>query len=176
MIAPIEDGTASKAYAVGEQFIMNDLLCEATQAIAQGDTMVIGTNCEESEQLSKQVKDINNDLSDFKFRNNNGVPELSIDNGTTWQKIGGGDMPTLNYTTPLHSFTTGNLTYTATKECYLLGQLGHDASIIRINNNIIAKGIVNGQYAYISPLKLTAGDVVASAVVEEYLKVYDIVD
>ena len=63
MIAPIEDGTASKAYAVGEQFIMNDLLCEATQAIAQGDTMVIGTNCEESEQLSKQIKDINNDLT-----------------------------------------------------------------------------------------------------------------
>lgn len=62
MIAPIEDGTASKAYAVGEQFIMNDLLCEATQAIAQGDTMVIGTNCEESEQLSKQVKDIKDSL------------------------------------------------------------------------------------------------------------------
>lgn len=64
MIAPIENGTASKSYAVGEQFIMNDLLCEATQAIAQGDTMVIGTNCEESEQLSKQIKDINNDLTD----------------------------------------------------------------------------------------------------------------
>ena len=63
MIAPVEDGTASKAYAVGEQFIMNDLLCEATQAIAQGDTMVIGTNCEESEQLSKQVKDINTSLT-----------------------------------------------------------------------------------------------------------------
>lgn len=63
MIAPIEDGTASKPYAVGEQFIMNDLLCEATQAIAQGDTMVIGTNCEESEQLSKQVKDIKDDLT-----------------------------------------------------------------------------------------------------------------
>ena len=63
MIAPVEDGTASKAYAVGEQFIMNDLLCEATQAIAQGDTMVIGTNCEESEQLSKQVKDIKSDLT-----------------------------------------------------------------------------------------------------------------
>lgn len=63
MIAPIENGTASKDYAVGEQFIMNDLLCEVTQAIAQGDTMVIGTNCEESEQLSKQIKDINNDLA-----------------------------------------------------------------------------------------------------------------
>ena len=63
MIAPVEDGTASKPYAVGEQFIMNDLLCEATQAIAQGDTMVIGTNCEESEQLSKQVKDINSNLT-----------------------------------------------------------------------------------------------------------------
>ena len=63
MIAPIEDGTASKAYAVGEQFIMNELLCEATQAIAQGDTMVIGTNCEESEQLSKQVREINDSLT-----------------------------------------------------------------------------------------------------------------
>lgn len=63
MIAPIENGTASKDYAVGEQFIMNDLLCEVTQAIAQGDTMVIGTNCEESEQLSKQIKDIKSDLN-----------------------------------------------------------------------------------------------------------------
>lgn len=63
MIAPIENGTASKDYAVGEQFIMNDLLCEVTQAIAQGDTMVIGTNCEESEQLSKQIKDIKSDLT-----------------------------------------------------------------------------------------------------------------
>ena len=68
MIAPIEDGTASKSYAVGEQFIMNDLLCEATRAIAQGDTMVIGTNCEESEQLSKQIKDINNDLADLEIK------------------------------------------------------------------------------------------------------------
>lgn len=28
------------------------------------------------------------------FRNNNGVPEFSIDNGTTWQKIGGSSMKT----------------------------------------------------------------------------------
>lgn len=36
------------------------------------------------------VSQINADLSDFKFRNNNGVPELSMDSGTTWQKVGGG--------------------------------------------------------------------------------------
>ena len=31
-------------------------------------------------------------LSDFQFRDNNGVAEYSIDGGTTWNKIGGGSM------------------------------------------------------------------------------------
>lgn len=96
MIAPIEDGTASKAYAVGEQFIMNDLLCEVTQAIAQGDTMVIGINCEESEQLSKQIKDIKSDLTDYSvntpLRNvtyyNGKLYQLNLD-GTIGSEIGG---------------------------------------------------------------------------------------
>ena len=35
---------------------------------------------------------LNSDLSDFKFRNNNGVPEFSIDDGTTWTKMGGNTM------------------------------------------------------------------------------------
>lgn len=38
------------------------------------------------------ISEIDTDLSDFKFRNNNGVPELSMDGGTTWQKAGGGSM------------------------------------------------------------------------------------
>lgn len=38
------------------------------------------------------VSQINSDLSDFKFRNNNGVPEFSIDDGTTWTKMGGNTM------------------------------------------------------------------------------------
>lgn len=83
MIAPIEDGTASKDYAVGEQFIMNDLLCEATQAIAQGDTMVIGTNCEESEQLSKQIKDIKSDLTDYSV--NTPLRNVTYYNGKLYQ-------------------------------------------------------------------------------------------
>lgn len=83
MIAPIEDGTASKAYAVGEQFIMNDLLCKATQAIARGDTMVIGTNCEESEQLSKQIKDIKSDLTDYSV--NTPLRNVTYYNGKLYQ-------------------------------------------------------------------------------------------
>lgn len=45
-----------------------------------------------SGSFQSQITELNNDLSDFKFRNNNGVPEFSMDNGTTWQKIGGGGM------------------------------------------------------------------------------------
>lgn len=83
MIAPIENGTASKDYAVGEQFIMNDLLCEATQPIAQGNTMVIGTNCEESEQLSKQIKDIKSDLTDYSV--NTPLRNVTYYNGKLYQ-------------------------------------------------------------------------------------------
>lgn len=47
MIAPEEtSSTASKAHAVGEAFIYNNLLYRATEAIAQGGTITPGTNCE----------------------------------------------------------------------------------------------------------------------------------
>lgn len=41
------------------------------------------------------VNQLNADLSDFKFRVNSGVPEFSINDGTTWNKLGGGTMKTM---------------------------------------------------------------------------------
>lgn len=35
---------------------------------------------------------LNATLSDFSFRDNDGVPEYSMDNGTTWNELGGGNM------------------------------------------------------------------------------------
>jgi hypothetical protein len=45
LIAPVQTTlTASKAYAVGEQFVYNQVLYKVTQAIAQGAQITIGTN------------------------------------------------------------------------------------------------------------------------------------
>ena len=55
-----------------------------------GDSADIPEN--EDGTLIGAVKEVKSALSDFKFRDNNGVAEYSIDGGTTWNKIGGGGM------------------------------------------------------------------------------------
>lgn len=57
MIAPIEAGpTASKAYAKGKQLIYNGLLYKVTTAIAQGDTLTVGTNIALSDDVVTQLE------------------------------------------------------------------------------------------------------------------------
>lgn len=75
-------------------------------------------------------------------------------------QIGGDGMPTLNYTTPLHSFST-SATYTATKECYLVGTISNLSTVgttITINSTPFSVPV--GQTSCFINLKLTAGDVV----------------
>lgn len=63
------------------------------------------------------VGQLNNDLSVFSFKVNNGVPQFSIDGGTTWNNLGGGSMKcvksgTFTSTTTIdlsdYNFTSGN--------------------------------------------------------------------
>lgn len=62
-IAPAEETTtASRAYNIGEQFFLNDVLYKATDNIAQGDTITVGTNCSASDKLTEQIDSLNNDL------------------------------------------------------------------------------------------------------------------
>lgn len=57
-IAPVESGTtASRAYAVGQQFYLNGSLYKAKAAIAQGATFTIGTNCEAADCITEQIDD-----------------------------------------------------------------------------------------------------------------------
>jgi hypothetical protein len=57
VIAPVEASTtASQAYSVGDQFIYNGILYEATASIASGGTITIGTNCKASPTIVKQIK------------------------------------------------------------------------------------------------------------------------
>lgn len=95
-------------------------------------------------------------------------------------QIGGGGMPDLNYTTPLHTFDTSSgdghgLTYTASNTCYLVGsfQLGSSQPITLNGNDIVISSdsgvVANG---FINGLKLNAGDVVVCGRQELGLHVY----
>ena len=56
MIAPVETSTtASQAYAIGEQFILNGVLYTATAAITAGGTITIGGNCTASDTVTEQI-------------------------------------------------------------------------------------------------------------------------
>ena len=47
-VAPIETGTASQNYAVGDYLLLNGQFCKVTAAIATGETITVGTNVAET--------------------------------------------------------------------------------------------------------------------------------
>lgn len=53
--------TSTRAYAIGDYFIYNDVLYKATAAIAVGDTIVPNTNCEAT-NVDTELTQVNNDL------------------------------------------------------------------------------------------------------------------
>jgi len=66
-LAPIESSaTASRNYSVGQQFVYNGLLYEATSAIASGGTITPGSNCARTtvaEELSALNDSLTNSLA-----------------------------------------------------------------------------------------------------------------
>ena len=90
-------------------------------------------------------------------------------------------MPTLNFASPLHSFTSGNLTFTATKDCYLCGSVmyvgtagGHT---VKIDGTIVIDVLglsSNAPRSYIPPLKITAGQVVTCSDAFANLHILDV--
>ena len=55
-VAPVEASEKSAhAYAIGEQFMYNDILYTASAEIAVGDTITPGTNCSASDELVKAL-------------------------------------------------------------------------------------------------------------------------
>lgn len=95
-------------------------------------------------------------------------------NGKLYQVVNGqrGDeikmgMPQLDYSNPLHNFTSGNLTYTATGDCYLIGMVGASISVT-INGHKFLAGSSSSNPQGIStphcpPLRLSSGDVVVAS-------------
>lgn len=54
--------TASKAYAIGEQFIYNNTLYKVTAAIASGGTITIGGNATASDNITSQISKLSNQI------------------------------------------------------------------------------------------------------------------
>lgn len=60
-IAPVEAdaSSASKAYAVGQQLVLNDILYDVTAAISAEDALVVGTNISAADNLTTQIGNAN---------------------------------------------------------------------------------------------------------------------
>lgn len=65
-IAPVEtDATsASKAYSVGAQLILSDVLYDVTAPIAQNDALTVGTNIAAADDLETQIASVNSAKED----------------------------------------------------------------------------------------------------------------
>lgn len=93
MIAPVETSTtASQAYAIGEQFILNGTLYTATAAITAGGTITINGNCTASDTVTEQIQSVGVKLIDTASANQTYANQLTYlatayGNLTTNQKL-----------------------------------------------------------------------------------------
>lgn len=137
-LATIESdaSAASKAYAVGDHLVLNDVYYAVTAAIAQNDALLVGTNISVA-KAGDEIKQINNDLSGLSFRDNNGKLEYSANGGITWQKIGENSKPDLTKPVTITSGTAIG------KDCFVV--IG--ASSGAASGNISVNGTPLGSYA-----------------------------
>ena len=69
-LAPIESSsTASRNYSIGQQFVYNGLLYEATSAIASGGTITPGTNCART-TVAEELSALNDSLTHYNLTGN----------------------------------------------------------------------------------------------------------
>lgn len=87
-------------------------------------------------------------------------------------QIGGG-MPTLDIGNPLHTFTSGNLSYTCTQECYLMGGTPNTGNTtITVNTTVIAGHASTTGMLFVPPIKLRSGDTVTVAAAQAELHIF----
>jgi hypothetical protein len=77
LIAPVLATMVSdRAYAVGEQFIVNSVLYKITQAVsAAGVALVVGSNCKVSDTITQQIKGFDDSISITNSTGGNGTIE-----------------------------------------------------------------------------------------------------
>lgn len=83
-LATIESNAsaASKAYAVGDHLVLNDVYYAVTAAIAQNDALLVGTNISVA-KAGDEIKQLNNDLTDYSV--NTPLRNVTYYNGKLYQ-------------------------------------------------------------------------------------------
>ena len=108
--------TSTRAYAIGDYFIYNDVLYKATAAIAVGDTIVPNTNCEAT-NVDTELTQVNNDLAEM--QNYKTIRQVTGDSNTTLgqlcDKLFGSDV--LNHKYKLITYNANTNVYTVL-ECH----------------------------------------------------------
>lgn len=210
MICAVDEGTAQVATVAveeGKYFRYNNVLYMATTDIAIGDTIVPNTNCRatnvatELESISPSGEVVDTTARQGVSTNASHIGNLSALETTVKSNlvaainevlgmIGGGGMPVLDFANPLHTFSTNNLSYTATKDCYIAGYIGLKSGggtvpttppTLIINSTEVAVGNIGifgsgSSYAYAANIpiyKIKSGDIVSVNVVSEGLHVFD---
>ena len=187
-ICAIEEASATAAYAhaTGEFFWYNDTLYKATTNIAIGQQIVPDTNCKTTnittellEGASGGVEIDDTVVSTTKvwssYKTNEELKPKTGDTryysgkiqyytGSAWVDAEiGGTMPELDYGNPLHTFDSGNHSYTASGECYITGFIAGGQNRLSINGTAVASGTNgynnNATCDNVPLLRLSAGDV-----------------
>lgn len=91
-IAELDFVTATKPHATGDQFIVDGVLCTATESIDVGDTIEIGTNCKVSENLVDQIAEGGGGTTDYnQLDNKPSIEGHTLSGDMTLEDIG--DIP-----------------------------------------------------------------------------------
>lgn len=204
MICAVDEGTAQIATIPvenGKYFRYNDVLYMATANIAVGDTIVPNTNCRAT-NVATELENAGGGTGTVDAVARAGVQANSLAIGNlsllettdkadlvsaineVLSQIGGGGMPALDFANPLHTFSSGNLSFTASKDCYIYGTLtgSTSANSLTINNTSVAGSAISGgsggtgQTNVMIPVtKISNGDVISVTSASSNLHVYDVI-
>lgn len=145
VMAPVETGTtATQPYAVGDYVIVGSTLHEVTAAIAIGGTFTEGTNISTSTSLGDEIKQLNNDLTDYSV--NTPLRNVTYYNGKLYQITSTGQrgseikmgtlVPSFKSADKLQSFTGTNVN-TVSYNGFLIVE-SNAGGTLYINNEPIA--------------------------------------
>lgn len=131
ILAPVETdpSASSKAYAVGQHFILDGELYKAKTPIAPGDALVLDTNYEAAESIEAQIETLDaenqtltNNLSDeVKTRAKLGAHQLLDLSLENLKKSTSGGTWTDNVFTPSSSTAEGDLKFTLNSDSSIIG-------------------------------------------------------
>ena len=132
-IAPVEtdDTSASKAYTVGAQLILNDVLYDVTAPIAQGDALTVGTNISAADDVATQIAGVVSNVSSLQTAVNNKANKAVID--TEYETID---------SAALYSHISGTVFYGADGNLYKATTDIAVGDTLTVNTNCVLDNVV----------------------------------